>query len=69
MRAVAGGFVRGCRGLAGQRRRGAGGVDALLFLPSVTEPDADDLFLHAEMLGHKKDFFRGRLLVLRRGEM
>lgn len=65
MRAVAEGFVRGCRGLAGQGGRGAGRVDALLFLPPVTEPDADDLLLHVELLGHQKDFFRGRLLVLR----
>lgn len=65
VRAVAGGLVRLCRGLSGQRRGGAGGVDALLFLPSVAEPDADDLFLHVELLGHQQDFFRGRLLVLK----
>lgn len=38
-------------GLAGQRGCGAaGGVDALLLLPAVAEPDTDDLLLHVELL-------------------
>lgn len=64
MRAVAGRFVRRRWRLIGQRRGGAAGVYTLLFLPPVAEPDSDDLFLHAELLGHQQDFFRGRLLVL-----
>lgn len=70
MGAVAGGFVRhdGRGGLARQGRGGAaGGVDALLLLPAVAEPDADHLLLHVELLGHEQDLLRGRLLVLRWG--
>lgn len=57
VRAVAGGFVRhDRRGLAGQGGRGAAGrVDALLLLPAVAEPHADDLLLHVELLGHQQD--------------
>lgn len=56
-------------GLARQRRGGAaGGVDALLLLPAVAEPDADHLLLHVELLGHEQDLLRGRLLVLEWGD-
>lgn len=50
MRAVAGGFVCGRLGLAGQGRGGAGGVNTFLFLSTVAEPDADHLLLHVELL-------------------
>lgn len=50
VRAVAGGFVRGGLGLAGQGRGGTGGVNTFLFLSAVAEPDADHLLLHAELL-------------------
>lgn len=50
MWAVAGGFVRGGLGLAGQGRGGTGGVNTFLFLSAVAEPDADHLLLHAELL-------------------
>lgn len=67
MRAVAGGFVRhNRRGLGGQRRGGAArGVDALLFLPAIAEPDTYHLLFHVELLGHQQDLFGGRLLVLK----
>lgn len=64
MRAVAGGLVGGRRGLAGQGRGGARGVDAFLLLPAVAEPHADHFLLHVKLLGHQKDFLRGRFLVL-----
>lgn len=57
MRAVAGRFVRcrGRRGLAGKGRGGAAGIDALLLLPAVAEPDPDHLLLHVELLGDQHD--------------
>lgn len=59
VRAVAGLFVRlwGSGGLAGQGRGGTGGIDALLFLPAVAEPDPDHLLLHVELLGDEQDLF------------
>ena len=66
MRAVTGWFVRlwGSGGLAGQGRCGTAGIDALLFLPAVAEPDPNHLLLHVELLCNQQDLFRGRLLVL-----
>lgn len=55
VRAVAGGFVRGGLGLAGQGRGGTGGVNTFLFLPAVAEPDADHLLLHVELFSDEQD--------------
>ena len=57
VRAVAGLFVRwwGSGGLAGQGGGGTAGIDALLFLPAVAEPDSDHLLLHDELLGDHQD--------------
>lgn len=42
----------------------AGRVDPLLFLPAVTEPYSDHLFLHVELVRDHGDLLRGRFLVL-----
>lgn len=57
MGAVAGGFVRlrGSGGLTRQGRGGTGGVDALLLLTAVAEPDPDHLLLHVELLCYQQD--------------
>lgn len=55
--AVAGGFVRlrGGGGLAWQGRGGTGGIDALLLLTAVAEPDPDHFLLHVELLCDQQD--------------
>lgn len=42
----------------------AGRVDPFLFLPAVTEPYSDHLFLHIELVRDHGDLLRGRFLVL-----
>lgn len=42
----------------------AGGVDPLLFLPSIAEPHPDHLLLHVELVSDHGNLFRGRFLVL-----
>lgn len=42
----------------------AGGIDPLLFLPAIAEPDPNHLLLHVELVSDHCDLFRGRFLVL-----
>lgn len=42
----------------------AGGVDPLLLLTAIAEPDPDHLLLHVELVSDHGDLFRGRFLVL-----
>lgn len=42
----------------------ARGIDPLLFLPAIAEPDPNHLFFHIELVSDHCDLFRGRFLVL-----
>lgn len=51
-------------GAAASTAATAGGVNPLLFLPAIAEPDPNHLLLHVELVSDHGDLFRGRFLVL-----
>lgn len=57
----------GFDGGAASKVAAAGGVNPLLFLPAIAEPDPNHLLLHVELVSDHGDLFRGRFLVLLEG--
>lgn len=51
-------------GVASSTAAAARGVNPLLFLPAIAEPDPNHLLLHVELVSDHGDLFRGRFLVL-----
>ena len=60
----AAGVEDGFDGGVAYRVAAAGGVNALLLLTAVAEPDPDHLLLHVELVGDHGDLLGCRLLVL-----
>ena len=60
----AAGVEDGFDGGVAHRVAAAGGVNTLLLLTAVAEPDPDHLLLHVELVGDHGDLLRCRLLVL-----
>ena len=54
----------GFDGGASSTAAAARGVNPLLFLPAIAEPDPNHLLLHVELVSDHGDLFRGRFLVL-----
>lgn len=51
-------------GAASSTAATAGGVNPLLFLPAIAEPNPNHLLFHVELISDHGDLFRGRFLVL-----